>query len=176
MTTPDKGIQKIVVQKSSLPTLDSSNRYFVRYRVKTSDENLVTAWSPVYRIEKPSIEEMMDTEYSVAREIKSHGKSFDVSWNLIPSIPPQIDGLPLDVYVKWHDSENWTFVTTTTANSFSVPIPEDFQSTSTDTYTASFMVHLATSIKNRLSTDLSTLVFVETGVPTKAVYDAGSIV
>ncbi len=178
MTTPDFGIQKNVVQKSSLPLLDSSSRYLIRYRVKTSDGIAATAWSPVYKATKPSIESLFTTGgYSVSqKELKSHGKSFDVSWKITPSVPEQIDGLPLDVYVKWDSETSWNFVTTTTTNSFSVPIPTAYQSTSSESHTASFMVHLATFVKNKLDTDTETLVFLEADVPTGAKYDAGSIV
>ena len=173
MTNPDVGIQTNTVQRTSLPYLDSSNRYLVRYRIRTADGNLSTAWSTVHRITKPSI---ADLTYTVEKEIKSHGKSFDVSWKLLPSVPDQIKDLPLDVYVKWDSETTWNFVTTTTTNSFSLPIPTDYQSSATESHTASFMVHLATFNKDRLSTDAETLIFTETGVSTRAVYDAGSIV
>ncbi len=178
MTTPDPGIQKSFISKQNLPLLDSSSRYLLRYRVKTLDGALATAWSPVYKVSKPSIESLFTVGgYSVSqKEMKSHGKSFDVSWKILPSVPEQISGLPLDVYVKWNSDADWTFLTTTTTNSFSVPIPEEYQSTATVTYTASFMVHLATFVKDKSSTDVETLVFLETDVPTRAIYDAGSIV
>lgn len=173
MTSPDIGIQINTVQRPNLPYLDSDNRYLVRYRIRTSDGNLSTAWSTVHRITKPSVDLLT---YTVEKEIKSHGKSFDVSWKLLPSVPEQIKDLPLDVYVKWDSEESWNFVTTTSTNSFSVPIPEAYQSTVTDPHTASFMVHLATFIKDRVSSNLDTLIFVESGISTRAVYDAGSIV
>ena len=178
MTTPDFGIQKNAIQKANLPLLDSSSRYLVRYRVKTSDGIAATAWSPVYKATKPSIESLFTTTggYSVSqKEMKSHGKSFDVSWKITPSVPEQIDGLPLDVYVKWNSDANWTFLTTTTTNSFSVPIPTAYQSSATVSHTASFMVHLATFVKNRVATDTDTLVFLETNVSTGAKYDAGTV-
>lgn len=171
--SPDLGIQVNPVQKTNLPYLDSNNQYLVRYRVRTSDGNLSTSWSTVHRIEKPSIEPLT---FTVEKEIKSHGKSFDVSWKLLPSVPEQIKDLPVDVYVKWDSSTTWNFITTTSTNSFSVPIPEDYQSNVTESHTASFMVHLATFAKDRASTDLETLVFIENGISTRAVYDAGNIV
>lgn len=174
MTDPDIGIQLNTVQKSNLPYLDSSNRYLVRYRVKTADGTLTTSWSPVYRIYK---QPLVNLTYNVdQKEIKSHGKSFDVSWKIMPEVPEQIKGLPLDVYVKWDNEASWNFVTTITSNSFSVPIPTQYQSTSTSEHTASFMVHLATFVKDKLPNDIRTLVFSVDNVSTRARYDAGSIV
>ena len=174
MTTPDKGIQTLSVQKASLPYLDSNNQYLVRYRVRTEDGRYLTSWSNVFRVQKPSMQTL--TYNTDEREIKSHGKSFDVSWKFSPSIPTQIDGLPLDVYVKWNNETSWNFLSTITSNSFSVPIPTEYQSSATQNHTASFMVHLATFTKDRLPTDLSTLVLTANNVSTRAKYDAGSIV
>jgi hypothetical protein len=171
---PDKGIQTLNVQKGSLPYLDSNNQYLVRYRVRTEDGRYFTSWSNVFRVERPSMQTL--TYNTDEREIKSHGKSFDVSWKFSPSIPTQIDGLPLDVYVKWDSEESWTFVSTITANSFSVPIPTQYQSSATESHTASFMVHLATFVKDRLPTDTDTLVLTANDISTRAKYDAGSIV
>ncbi len=178
MTNPDLGIQINTVAKTALPLLDSENRYLVRYRVKTADGNATTSWSPVYRATKPSIETLFTVDgYEVTqKEIKSHGRSFDVSWKITPSVPEQIDGLPLDVYVKWDDEDNWNFVVTTTTNSFSIPIPDSYISTATDLHSADFMVHLATVSKDRLETDVETLVFYSQDHSTRAQYDAGSIV
>jgi hypothetical protein len=177
MTNPDLGIQINTVAKTALPFLDSENRYLVRYRVKTADGNATTSWSPVYRATKPSIETLFTVGgYEVTqKEIKSHGRSFDVSWKITPSVPEQIDGLPLDVYVKWDDEDNWNFVVTTTTNSFSIPIPNAYISTITDTHYADFMVHLATVAKERLETDVETLVLYSQNHSTRAQYDAGSI-
>lgn len=174
MTTPDIGIQKNVILKQDLPYLDSDERYFVRYRIKSKNGNSTTAWSPLYRITKQSMATL--TYNTDDREIKSHGKSFDVSWKFSPSIPTQIDGIPLDVYVKWDNEESWNFVTTTSTNSFSVPIPQAYQSTATVSHTASFMVHLATFAKDRLPSDTATLVLTANSISTRAKYDAGSIV
>jgi hypothetical protein len=109
MTTPDINIQKIPVQKESLPYLDSDNNYLVRYRIRTEDGNSSTSWSPVYKAKKQSIDKFFNpttgTHNANEREIKSHGKSIDVSWKIkngdLVSIPEQIDGLPLDAYVRW---------------------------------------------------------------------------
>lgn len=177
MTTPDIDIQKNIVQKPNLPYLDSDNNYLVRYRVKTQDGNSSTVWSPVFRIKKQSVEPLFAVgATSVFVETKSHGQSFDVSWSFSPSIPEQIFGLMLDVYVKWNGETVWNFVTSTSTNSFSMPIPEAFQSTPTQVYNASFAVHLSTFKKDRLPTDLDTLIFVKNNIPTNAIYDAGSIV
>lgn len=172
--TPDNGIQINTVQKTNLPYLDSENRYLVRYRIRTSDGNLSTAWSTVHRITKASISTTMGATTKDI-EIKSHGKSFDASWKLNP-VPEQVKDLPVDIYVKWDSEESWRFVTTTSTNSFSVPIPEAYQSSASEIHTASFMVHLATFAKDRQATDLETLVFIENNISTRAIYDAGSIV
>ncbi len=177
MSTPDVGIQKSTILKQDLPLLDSERKYFLRYRVRSKNGSATTAWSPVYRITKPSIESLFTTGgYSVSqKEFKSHGKSFDVSWKISPSIPEQINGLPFDVYIKWDNETSWNFITTTTGNSFSVPIPTQYQSTATVSHTASFMVHLATFKKDRQSTDVETLLFLQSNVLTRAQYDAGTI-
>jgi hypothetical protein len=84
--------------------------------------------------------------------------------------------LPLDVYVKWDNEPSWTFVVTTNTNSFSIPIPDAYISTATESHSADFMVHLSTVAKERLETDVETLVFYSQDHSTRAQYDAGSIV
>lgn len=174
MPTPDVGVQKITVQKGNLPSLDSNSQYLVRYRVKTSDGIATTAWSPVYRITKPSIESLT---YDVdEREIKSHGKSFDVSWKILPQVPEQILGLPLDVYARWDETTEWVYIATTTSNSLSFPIPTEYQSTPSASHTVDLMVHLSTFKKDRTNTDVETLLFIQDNIGTGAVYNSGSIV
>jgi hypothetical protein len=254
MTTPDIGVQKITVQKQSLPSLDSNNKYLVRYRIKAKDGIATTAWSPVYRVTKQSIEPIFNpttgTHNANEREIKSHGKSFDVSWKIkktstdLAEIPEQISGLSTDAYVRWggkivsasissgiatievdylhhfykgqsvtaegltEDDQTtytvkdiidgytltvetsslgylavgnrlwsrWEYVTTTSSNSFSVPIPEHHRSTQAKTYYAEFMVHLSTFAKDRNDDSPETLIFYSESVSTMANYDSGSIV
>jgi hypothetical protein len=254
MTTPDIGVQKITVQKQNLPSLDSDNRYLVRYRVKAKDGTATTAWSTVRRATKQSIEPIFNpttgTHNADEREIKSHGKSFDVSWKIkrtstdLAEVPEQISGLASDAYVRWggrivsasissgvatievdyahhfyvgqsvtaegttEDEQTtyrvkditdehtftvetsslgylvignrlwsrWEYVTTTSSNSFSVPIPEHHRSTQANTYYAEFMVHLATFAKDRIETYPETLIFYSESVSTRANYDSGSIV
>lgn len=250
----DSGIQINNIQKSNLPLLDSENRYLLRYRIKNLDGTSTTAWSPVYRVTKPSIDPIFNKTtgtHMAEVEAKSHGKSFDVSWKItnkitqLTEIPEQIVGLPLDAYVRWgglitdvsyigtvytitvnykhnfivgqvitaegtteDEQQNytvlaivddysftiqttgmsttyleignrlwskWEYVTTTTANSFSVPIPEHHQSLPTVDKYAEFMVHLATFVKDRQETLSSTMIFYTDSVSTRATYDAGSI-
>ena len=174
MTTPDIGVQKITVQKTNLPSLDSNNQYLVRYRVKTKDGIASTAWSPVHRATRPSIETLT---YNVnEKEIKSHGKSFDVSWKILPPVPEQILGLPLDVYARWDETAEWVYIATTSSNSLSFPIPSAYQSTPTSSHTVDLMVHLSTFKKDRLNTDVDTLLFIQENISTGAVYNSGSIV
>lgn len=259
MSTPDLNIQTHNVQKSQLPLLNSDNEYVVRYRIKTLDGATTTSWSPVYRAKKDSIESFFNPTTGTHRAdvtAKSHGESFDVSWRIhnattdLSEIPEQVDGLPLDAYVRWggkitsvsnigtiytisvnydHNffigqtitaegttedqqqnytvleivdtrsftiqtlglsttylqSDNrlwskWEFVTTTSSNSFSLPIPLAHQAqiengVRQERY-AEFMVHLATFIKDRQEVTAETLVFYSDSVDTRATYDAGSIV
>jgi hypothetical protein len=108
--TPDIGIQKSIVLKKDLPLLDSDRKYFLRYRIKSKNGIATTAWSSIYRIVKPSIADLFNPTTGLynadEREIKSHGKSFDVSWKIknqddLVEIPEQIKDLPLDAYVRW---------------------------------------------------------------------------
>lgn len=189
MTTPDSGIQKNTILKSDLPALDSNRKYFIRYRIKSKNGLATTAWSPIYRPQKPSVQSLFDnsntpaagTYNTLEKEVKSHGKSFDVSWKIknndtgAVEVPEQIKDLALDVYVKWDDQPDWSFVVTTTGNSFSLPIPAEYQSTVTQEYFASFMVHLSTFSKNSLPTDVETMIFYIENKSTRAVYDGGSL-
>ena len=109
MNTPDLNIQTHNVQKDSLPLLDSENSYVLRYRVKTLDGSASTSWSPVYRAKKESVERFFGPggTHRADVEAKSHGQSFDVSWRIhndttdLSETPEQVDGLPLDAYVRW---------------------------------------------------------------------------
>lgn len=109
MSTPDLNIQTHNVQKDSLPLLDSENSYVLRYRIKTLDGSASTSWSPVYKAKKESIERFFGAGGTHAADVeaKSHGQSFDVSWRIhnadtdLSETPEQVDGLPLDAYVRW---------------------------------------------------------------------------
>jgi hypothetical protein len=199
-TSPDRGIQKIIIPKDALPVIADDLSYSVRYRITSKDGTQTSSWSPKYSIFKTPVFSEVSTEktilnplgestakYSPVITTKSHGTSFDVSWKFSTSngevkTPEPLNDLKFDSYVRWGEIVSgsmvwsaWEYITTSTSNSLSVPIMESHRSTMTSIKYAQFMVHLATVNRSATETQHQTRVFLSPQVSTEAVYNSGSL-
>lgn len=191
---PDLNIQRSFIERADLPELSIDGKYSLKYRIVSEDGVRSSEWSTKYLIEKTKLSSNLSTEktilnpfgaitakYTVVPLAKSHGTSFDVSWKItntstgLIDIPEQIKDLKYDAYVQWGGSAKWQYVSTVVGNSFSIPIPQAYQSTPTSIETAQFMVHLATVKKEQTETSYSTLLFYTSPISTEAIYVSGSI-
>ena len=112
MQTPDPGIKKVVIQKSSLPQISGENQnYSLRFRVVSEDKNRSSHWSTKYRLAVPNIAQI---DYRVAVD-QSHD-TVTAIWT--PEVGTKSE---FDVYVKW-DNEAWQFASTVFTTTYSTII------------------------------------------------------
>lgn len=134
----DGGIRKTILQPTSLPVLASDGKYYLRYRIVSEDKNSTSVWSPVYGITANAVSAITGLTPSsdylnmVTNTYESNGSAIKLSWN----IPSAIAGASFDVYAKWNanstgssdndstwNSISWTYLGTTSGNSFQYSIP-----------------------------------------------------
>lgn len=112
----DQGIKKVVVPKSSLPSLHGDGQdYLIRYRVVSEDKNRSSHWSPIYSIDVSPVDSI---EYSVdviTNSLDPSKKSLQVIWT------PAADQNQFDVY-RQVNSGAWEFVITVGTNVWSTII------------------------------------------------------
>lgn len=100
MATPDSGIKKVIIPKSSLPEISGVGQdYVVRYRIVSEDKNRYSYWSQKYRV---AVSNTTAVPFSVTKS----GSTITAVWTPDNTIKSEFD-----VYVKW-DSEEWKYVTT----------------------------------------------------------------
>lgn len=201
--TPDTDVQKVFVPKDILPAITPELTYAIRYRVVSDNGVQVSDWSPKHLATKfPVYSSNTSTKtilnptgtspakYSVSVVTKSHSESFDVSWKIVKSAdglaetPEQLVDINLDCYVRWGTNSSgtitwgtdWTYVTTTNSNSFSLPIPPAYATTISTKHVAQFMVHLATTDRAATETQYGTRLLLSDTISTDGLYNAGKIV
>lgn len=112
MASPDSGIKKVIIPKSSLPQRSGENKnYAVRFRVVSEDKNRSSHWSIKYTVPLPDVTEI---DYRIAVD-QSHDMVTAV-W-----VPEAGTKSEFDVYIKW-DSEPWQFVSTVFTTTYSTII------------------------------------------------------
>jgi hypothetical protein len=112
MASPDSGIKKVIIPKSSLPQRSGENKnYAVRFRVVSEDKNRSSHWSIKYAVPLPDVTEI---DYRIAVD-QSHDMVTTV-W-----VPESGTKSEFDVYIKW-DSEPWQFVSTVFTTTYSTII------------------------------------------------------
>lgn len=84
----DPVIKNVVIPRSELPAVNSSNQYIVRYRVVTDDRNRYSQWSPMFLVDGNSVSEV-DADASVS------GRVISIVW----SDPEPRSGY--DIFVKF---------------------------------------------------------------------------
>lgn len=64
----DQGIKKVVIPKASLPSVNSSNQYIVRFRVVSEDKNRYSEWSPNFLIDGSTVS-TIDSDYVISGRV-----------------------------------------------------------------------------------------------------------
>ncbi len=118
MSTPDRGIKKIIIPKSSLPGIFASSEenksvYILRYRFISEDKNRTSHWSPTYKIiAEDTIEEIMN-----AIVVDNSNKVINLVWE------PQQNITEYHIYVKWNYSDpesKWEYYAKTSQTNYSI--------------------------------------------------------
>ncbi len=115
MTTPDRGIKKIIIPKAKLPGFFGDNKqYVLRYRFISEDKNRTSHWSPVYKI----IAEDTPIEILNSVIIDTSNKVINLAWEPQPHIQEYF------IYVKWNNG-NWQYYAKTTQTNYSIVYGSD---------------------------------------------------
>lgn len=137
----DSGIKKITVQPTDTPVLSSDGKYYLRYRVVSEDKNSTSVWSPVYGVTPNAISTLLNltptSDYlnMVSNTYESDGAAIRLTWTVSSSLA----NAAFDIYAKWNnnasggtdahsswDAISWTYLGTTTGNSFQYSIPSGY--------------------------------------------------
>jgi|694.fasta_scaffold00107_86 hypothetical protein len=104
----DRGIKKVVIPKSTLPSVTLDNKYFVRYRIVSQDKNRVSAWSPTFELNAITPTPLLasNVTYSI------NNKLVNIAW-----IDPELRN-NYDIFIK-SDSGAYTYYGTVTGQSYS---------------------------------------------------------
>lgn len=121
----------VTVSKNNLPINSDTGEYIFRYRVVSDDKNRFSAWSPQYRLQAPTINQIiaannvaaLPSPSFTAQTASDGSKVATVIWN-IPAFMSDIE--KYDVFIKWGPSAgtaSWEFFKTVSAGSFSIVKP-----------------------------------------------------
>lgn len=105
----DAGIKKVIIPKSSLPSVNDSNEHLVRFRIVSDDRNRYSQWSPIYLVSGTSIQEI-DADSFVS------GRIVTIAWS-----DAQSRG-SYDIFVKF-DNGDYTYKGTAQSSQYSFMIP-----------------------------------------------------
>lgn len=100
----DAGIKKVVIPKSSLPSVNQDNQYTVRFRIVSEDKNRYSEWSQKFVVAGSSVSEIT-SDYSVS------GKIVTIVWE-----DPQTRSA-YDIFVKL-DSNPYVYHGTSTSTTY----------------------------------------------------------
>lgn len=128
---PDSGIKKVIIPKSSLPSVTESNQYLVRYRIVTEDRNRVSGWSPVFVLNAKQSQEV-DADWSIS------GRVISLVWEDEETRPSY------DVFTKF-DGGDYFYHGSPTTHTYSI--------ISQGTESFSFIIQIS-SISKTISQDL----------------------
>lgn len=107
MNSPDKGIKKVIVPRSSLPPVDKDGKYLIRYRIASIDKNRYSHWSPIYKVTGKSVS-------VVNGSIQKVGNIIIVAWQ------SNIDISLYDIFVKYNGESDYTYSGSSNLNNYSI--------------------------------------------------------
>lgn len=165
-------IKKAIFPGESLPLITSDSKYFVRYRVVSSDGTLTSQWSGFYELEGNSVTDLLSS--SQTQDTLSATVSADQNYILLQWEPiggAVIKSSVFDVFAQWAYTglepswsvDDYEYIATVASNNFSVKIPQSAT-------WGSFVVQMATQDKLVTSATISSFGLGETSTDT--VYDA----
>jgi hypothetical protein len=103
MATP--GIKKVIIPRSSLSAVNSSNEYLIRFRVVSDDKNIFSQWSPIFVVPNVPVQ-------TITSSFERNGSQITITWN-DPSSRPAYD-----IFLKTDNSEEYVFVETVLQRSY----------------------------------------------------------
>jgi hypothetical protein len=171
-------IQKIKVTGDSLPLITSNGKYFLRYRVVSSDGSLTSAWSTLYEFDGNQIPDFTGTETqadTLLATVNPDKISILLQWESIGTTTTE--SALFDVFAKWSYAtdgsyaEDYSYKSTVSSTNFSIAIPSGARF-------GSFVVQLATQDKAITSSTISSLGVGEVEISTSYVspdIDGGTI-
>lgn len=118
MSTPDRGIKKIIIPKAKLPGIFASSEenksvYILRYRFISEDKNRTSHWSPTYKI----IAEDTAAEIMNAIVVDNSNKVVNLVWEPQTNIPEYY------IFIKWNHENpqsKWEFYAKTSQTNYSI--------------------------------------------------------
>lgn len=105
----DAGIKKVVVPKSSLPSVNDNNEHLVRFRIVSDDRNRYSQWSPIYLVSGTSVQ-------AVDADSFTSGRIVTIAWS------DAQDRGTYDIFVKFDNGE-YTYQGTASSTQYSFIIP-----------------------------------------------------
>lgn len=113
--------RKILLNPSKW-VVDPDHKMGIRYRVVTNDFNVRSAFSPMYKVQLPSIEEVFsDVDYAIATESVDDTTVVRVDWTVTPSY----DNLLYYVFIKKPGDSDFVFLKSTQTASFAYVLPNN---------------------------------------------------
>lgn len=140
--------KKIILDPSQW-ILNANNEVALRYRVVTDDLNVRSAFSPVYSVQVPAIQDIMTVSSAITVETVGSDKVMRLVWSTVP----QYEGMQYFVFLKRPSDSDYKFLKSTSETSFAFIAP----SSAVGQY--SFTVTLPNTTKTPLT---NTVVFSKT--------------
>lgn len=105
----DTGIKKVIIPKSSLPSVNDANEHLVRFRIVSDDRNRYSQWSPIYLVSGTSVQEIDADSFT-------SGRIVTIAWS-----DSQNRG-SYDIFVKF-DNDEYSYKGTANSTQYSFMIP-----------------------------------------------------
>lgn len=103
------GIKKVIVPKSSLPSVNDNNEHLVRFRIVSDDRNRYSQWSPIYLVSGTSVQEIDADSFT-------SGRIVTIAWS------DSQDRGTYDIFVKFDNGE-YAYQGTASSTQYSFIIP-----------------------------------------------------
>jgi hypothetical protein len=116
----DAGIKKVIIPKSSLPSVNDSNQHLVRFRIVSDDRNRYSQWSPIYLVSGTSVEEIDADSFT-------SGRIVTIAWSDVQNRGSY------DIFVKFDDGE-YAYHGTADSTQYSFIIPSTTPAIETFSY------------------------------------------
>jgi hypothetical protein len=100
----DRGIKKVIIPKSSLPSVNGLNQHIVRFRIVSEDRNRFSEWSQKFLVDGSTVSEI-ESEHIP-------GRVFTIVWN-----DPERRAA-YDIFVKI-DSDDYVYHGSSTSTTYS---------------------------------------------------------
>jgi hypothetical protein len=110
--------KKIILDPSQW-ILNANNEVAFRYRVITDDLNIRSAFSPVYSVQVPAIEDIMTVSSTISVDTVGSDKVMRLVW----STTPQYEGMQYYVFLKKPSDTDYVFLKSTSETSFAFIAP-----------------------------------------------------